>query len=480
MYQGGDTLPDIKPQPGPQTRFLATKADVAIYGGAAGGGKSWALLMEALRHTYNKDFGAVIFRRTYVQIKNEGGLWDESIKIYPLTGAKPRENDLYWRFPSGAAVSFSHVENDKTVLDYQGAQIAMIGFDELTHFTDYQFWYLFGRNRSVCGVKPYIRATCNPDADSWVAKLIEWWINQDTGYPIPERSGVIRWFVRLGANIVWADSPSELAGYVDVNNVPIPPKSFTFIPSKLTDNKILMRLDPGYIANLMALPFVERERLLSGNWKIRHGRNSFFDISLLMLEAKPVAYPTHCDSVYAIMDTASKTGTANDGTAVIWSARSKYGIPITILDWDITQIEGGSLIFWLPSIFARGEELARLCGAREGFLGVWIEDKNSGTILLQQAIRSNLAAYPIESALTALGKDERALSVSGYVQNGDIKISEFAYNKVVIYKDISQNHLISQIRGFSIGDKEEAKRADDLLDCFTYTVALGVGDREGF
>jgi predicted phage terminase large subunit-like protein len=270
----------IGPQPGPQTQFLASSADIVIYGGGAGGGKTYAELLEPTRHVGNKDFGCVIFRRTTPQITNEGGLWDESAKLFPLLGAKPREHDLEWKFPSGATVSMRHLEHDKTVLNWQGSQVPLFEFDELTHFTQKQFWYMLSRNRSMCGVKPYVRATCNPDADSWVAELIAWWINQETGYPIPERAGVLRWFVRIGDNIIWADRPQDLAEYQALNEdgvmAPIPPKSLTFIPAKLTDNRALMKADPGYMANLMALPSVERERLLGGNWKIRAAAGLLF------------------------------------------------------------------------------------------------------------------------------------------------------------------------------------------------------------
>lgn len=263
----------IRPQVGPQEKFLASPADIAIYGGSAGGGKSFALLMEPIRHIGNKDFGAVFFRRNSTQVRNEGGLWDESQKMYPDLRATSRELQLEWQFPSGASVSFSHLEYEKTVFNWQGSQIPLIGFDELTHFSEKQFWYMLSRNRSTCGVRPYIRATCNPDADSWVAKFIAWWIDQDTGLPIPERSGVLRYFVRIGETIIWASSPDELAHHTmpdeDGNQVPIPPKSVTFIAAKLTDNKALMQADPGYMASLLALPLVDRERLLGGNWKIR-------------------------------------------------------------------------------------------------------------------------------------------------------------------------------------------------------------------
>jgi predicted phage terminase large subunit-like protein len=261
----------IRPQPGPQTTFLSSPADIAIYGGAAGGGKTWALLMEPLRHVGNPAFGAVFFRRNLTQVRNEGGLWDESEKLYPHLSANPRSApDLSWSFPSGAGVSFAHLEHEKTIYNWQGSQIPLICFDELTHFSAKQFWYMLSRNRSMCGVRPYVRATCNPDADSWVAEFISWWIDQETGFAIAERAGKLRWFIRIGDTIIWADSPEELAHHVNpLTGEPIPPKSVTFIPAKLSDNAMLMAADPGYLANLMAQPTVERERLLGGNWKIR-------------------------------------------------------------------------------------------------------------------------------------------------------------------------------------------------------------------
>ena len=82
---------ELRPQKGPQEKFLETKADIAIYGGAAGGGKSWGILFEPLRHQLNGKFGCVIFRRTSVQVRNEGGLWDESNNIYPLFKARIAE-----------------------------------------------------------------------------------------------------------------------------------------------------------------------------------------------------------------------------------------------------------------------------------------------------------------------------------------------------------------------------------------------------
>jgi hypothetical protein len=152
---------------------------------------------------------------------------------------------------------------------------------------------------------------------------------------------------------------------------------------------------------------------------------------------------------------------------------------LTILDWDITQIEGGLLEAWLPSISRRLEELARTCRARRGSSGAWIEDKSSGTVLLQQAQRRGIQVESIKSRLTAMGKDERAISISGYVYRGQVKYSDFAYNKTAVYKQKSRNHLLEQIESFRIGDNKN-KREDDLLDTFCYGIAIGLGNSDGF
>jgi hypothetical protein len=152
---------------------------------------------------------------------------------------------------------------------------------------------------------------------------------------------------------------------------------------------------------------------------------------------------------------------------------------LLILDWDIVQIEGAILETWLPQVSRRLEQLTRLCHARNGSHGAFIEDKNSGTILLQQARRRKMLAHPIDSKLRAMGKDERAIPVSGYVHRGEVKYTEQAFNKTTVYKRKSRNHLLDQVESFRIGDKD-SDREDDLLDTFCYGIAVALGNSEGF
>lgn len=264
----------IKPQDGPQTDFMASSADIVIYGGAAGGGKTYGLLLDPMLHYHAKNFGAVIFRETSVQVTNEGGLWDTSMNLYPMFGGAPKEHKLEWHFPK-IAVSFAHLEYEKDVLNFQGAQIPWIGFDELTHFSENQFFYMLSRNRSTTGVKPRVRATCNPDPDSWVKRFISWWLDDEGRFPRPERSGKIRWFVRINDSIHWANSREEIYEKFGKSDE-IQPKSVTFIAAKLEDNKILMSRDPAYKANLLAMNRVDRLRLLYGDWNVRANAGSLF------------------------------------------------------------------------------------------------------------------------------------------------------------------------------------------------------------
>lgn len=277
---------EIRPQAGGQEQFLSTSADIAVFGGVAGPGKTFALLMEPLRHIDNPYFGTVIFRRTCPQITNEGGLWDTSEKIYPLCGKPirivesdggiPKFSTLEWVFPSGAKVKFAHMQFESDRFQWDGAQIPLIGYDQLEHFTWKQFFYMLARNRSTCGVIPYIRATCNPNPDHWLRSFMSWWIDDQTGYAISERSGIIRWFVIRNNEVFWADSKKEL---VTRFGSKAKPKSFTFILGRLHENKILLEENPEYEANLQALPEVDQQRLYGekgGNWNVRETAGSFF------------------------------------------------------------------------------------------------------------------------------------------------------------------------------------------------------------
>lgn len=252
----------LGPQPGPQSAFFRSPADILIYGGGAGAGKTWSVLSEPLRHIRNPDFNAVFFRRTSPQITNPGGLWDASLKLYPLFGAIPKQSYLKWVFPSGCHFVMRHLKLERNVLDWQGTELVYVGIDEITHFTPYQFWYIMSRLRSTSGIRPYLRGTCNPDADSHIRELLDWWIGDD-GTPNLRRAGRIRHLQRVDGEIRWYPYPQyDSDGRVAT-------RSLTFIPATIYDNPRLLQEDPNYLSNLKALPRVDRDRLLGGNWNVK-------------------------------------------------------------------------------------------------------------------------------------------------------------------------------------------------------------------
>jgi hypothetical protein len=348
-------MTEIRPQKGFQESALSTQADIAIMGGAAGVGKTHVLLMEPLRHIENKNFGAVFFRRTYAQIEMEGGLWDKSEMLYPGLGATPRIMSD-WTFPSGASISFSHLQYEKNLLDHQGTEYALILFDELTHFTQKMFFYLLSRNRSTCGVKPYVRATCNPDPNSWVASFISWWIDPETGFAIPERAGKLRYFFKLDDSFIWADSKKEIldqvpALYTIAKKQGVAPeeliKSVTFIPGNINENKILLETDPSYISNLLALGAEERARLLDGNWKISLDKRM-----IAVYEAVDRIFDNYVDNSGGKYITCDAARFGRDFAVImVWMGWEVVWITVMRLSdqWDITgEIEKLRMKFLIP------------------------------------------------------------------------------------------------------------------------------------
>lgn len=285
--------------------FLSTPADVAVGGGSAGAGKSFALLLEFTRHAHRPDWNGVTFRRTLQQVVAQGGLWDtaenlfSSMLVNTPAGAQPikiKQNKVAhtFTFAKGATLQFAHLQFEKDKLGWQGSQIGYLAFDELTHFTESQFFYLLTRNRSTSGISPYARATLNPQGEGWCKDMVSWYLYPDdypdsklAGLPIPERAGKLRYFTRYKGKYVWGNSreevltllPADVASGYALTDI----KSFTFIPGTLDDNKILTSTDPSYRANLLAQDEILVEQLLGGRWLAdRNDRSRLFDKTALL------------------------------------------------------------------------------------------------------------------------------------------------------------------------------------------------------
>jgi predicted phage terminase large subunit-like protein len=267
------TTPPIALQPGPQKQAAQSTADIIFFGGAKGGGKSRWGLHESAKWFDLAGHSSIIFRRTYPELTGDGSLWEEASKLYPLLGGEMVESKMRCRFPSGSSVAFRHLQHTKDAYAWNGKNIGDVFFDELPFFEEEQFWIVLSCQRALVGghaQRPRVRATMNPDPDSWVLQFVEWYLD-DAGFADPAKSGVIRWFGRRDGKLMWFASAAEaIAAGVDR------PKSFTFISSKIWDNPALLDARPDYLANLQALPPVEQARYLGGNWRVRAQAGDYF------------------------------------------------------------------------------------------------------------------------------------------------------------------------------------------------------------
>lgn len=415
--------PYLTPQPGPQTAFMCSPADIVIFGGAAGGGKSYALLMEGLRHKDIAGFSGVVFRKNYTQITASGGLWDAAGKLYgQVQGAKPKKTPkLHWLFsPSNARIHFAHLEREEDLMSWQGTEICYLAFDELTHFSRHQFLYMLSRNRSTCGIRPYVRATCNPDSDSWVADFISWWINQDTGYPIYERSGVVRYMCVVNDTIFWGSNPHELAQEHGVNVEEC--KSVTFIASKLTDNKVLMAKDPSYMANLKALAEVDKERLLYGNWKIRPAAGMYFKTeNFTFVDAVPKNIVAYARSWDLAATEPTPLNPDPDATAGVLMGLLDDG-RVIVLDVKRKQIKANDARNLLRN-------MAAIDQGKYKFVQITIpQDPGQAGKAQAQSLVSMLAGYSVEIVSPTGSKEVRATPFASQVQAGNVLILKGEWN----------------------------------------------------
>lgn len=272
-----DSSLNIIAQPGGQENALRSMADITIAGGNRGGGKSYMLLMEALKDVQKQGFSGLILRNERDDLTN---IIKQSNRLFPDYGTYFTSKDMmYWHFTAGGDLYFSYHAGDysKFEIRFQGREYNFIGVDEITHITYKKFQYIKSTLRNGLGLRNRILGTCNPDPDSWVAQFIDWWIDED-GNPIKGRDGKLRWCFMMGddvTDIIWGDTPEEVYGKCRHKLDPLLKKgddwhdfilSVTFIRAELDDNK---KLPKEYKAMLAGQSEEQVARDLLGNWKFK-------------------------------------------------------------------------------------------------------------------------------------------------------------------------------------------------------------------
>lgn len=258
---GRETL--FRPIPdSPQEEALQSSADITIFGGANGGAKTATLVAAGGRGVYHGDPGwtAAIFRRTYPELTQLGGVVDQSKKFYPNASERYNKNERKYEYPFGARVKFSHLQYEEDKEAWDGAELAFVGFDQLESFTRSQFTYLLGRLRCPDSkFQPHCFATCNPTAKShWLYEFLEWWFDDD-GYPDPDKAGVTRYYHRRDDEFVWVDGPDVLS------EDGLEPMSVKFIPATVDDNP---HVSDNYQRQLASLDDIDRQRKRFGRWGV--------------------------------------------------------------------------------------------------------------------------------------------------------------------------------------------------------------------
>jgi len=299
------------PNEGPQTEFLAAAETDVLYGGAAGGGKSYAMLVDPLRYAHRAAHRALIIRRSMPELRE---LIDKSRELYPkaFPGCKYREVEKLWNFPSGAKIEFGFLERDADVYRYQGQAYSWIGFDEITHLpTEFSWNYLASRLRTTDSeITPYMRCTANPGGVG-----AHWVKNRYIEPAEPDQS------------FVGKDGLTR-----------------KFIPARLEDNPFLAT-DGRYEQMLKALPPTQRKQLLEGNWDVNEGA-AFTEFSMEEHVIPPFQIPIHWDRVKGIdygyaSESACIWATVDpsDGTLIVYRELYRKGLTGEDLGYKITEME---------------------------------------------------------------------------------------------------------------------------------------------
>jgi len=458
-----------KPQAGKQTQFLESDADIVIYGGAVGGGKTYGLILCGLQLYFEglkkprTNCDCLTIRNRQIEMNKAGSVWKQATAIMEDLGYRAYQKPTEFRVARNSKWQFASLNSGKGARAYMGTQFACVLIDELTELDENDFWILVSRTRSAtAGVKPYIRATCNP-APNWVRDLLWYWIDTKgingeppTYLPIPEREGEKLYIVSFKEckyyfkcyNEAWAWIKKKVrAEEPNKKEVEIQkPLSLTFISATLNDNQELLKHDPTYLSKLS---FTDNNKAYQeGCWAF-NSPGKLFKLEWFNLFA---IEPADFDAKIITTDTACKTKTHNDYTVFqVWGLKGN----------KIYLIHQLRERFRIKLQMTLINHLVRHYKPQY----IVIEAAAAGFQMLEEMEDLNVMVHEVKRT-----KDKyfRAKQVQGYVEKGYVYIN----NQADYYLD-----FVSEVIAFSPENKNKQSQHDDQVDCFVDAVQTLLVDK---
>lgn len=444
-----------QPHPGPQTRALASSAFELCYGGQAGGGKSAWLLASPLRWIDRPEFRAIIFRRTFPELKK--GLAEKAWDIYPALGAT--HADYTWTFPSGAKLWLSNLEHEHDVQKHKGPEYQFIGFDELDSFLLSQYRYMISRLRSAAGIPIRLRATVNPDP-GWVRDRFAPWVRTSEEYTGPRvADGTVLHYEFDEATETEVIVPRRTALST----------SRQFIRARLEDNPTLTLNDPQYAQRLNLLDPVQRRRLKDGDWEAEYGSGVLFQQAWFpMATAAPLGIQRARFWDRAATEVKFSTKASMQPKAVNdpdWTAGVMMGREKSGRSWveDVARMRGKP--FDVEQIIKRTAEADELKYGRHGFAILLEQEPGASGVAEIATYLKLLARWHVVAVPAFRDKIRRAGAVSAQSQAGNITVLRGEWNGA----------FFRELEAFPTG------KHDDQVDGFSgaYNFLTGAPSSEG-
>ncbi|CAH9011429.1 terminase-like family protein [Vibrio phage 496E54-1] len=490
---------DVRPQEGKQSdvfRVIAEqKADFILLTGGRSSGKTELITMADLLFAGDANFRSVKFRRTYKQLTRAGGLWQKAHSQYKFFNAVPNKSDLIYKFPSGAETAFSYCDNMNDAESWRGSELSMIAFDEINHHEWDQISMLQTCLRSQADMSSMMIGTCNPDEDSWVYQLFlkGYYIDEETGFPIEERNGKIRYYIidPVTEKPVFADDleffeehyPEIIRPVNPVTGVQmyVEPKKFCFFSLCIWDNPIAQKLNPKYVAELVALPPYKRDTQLYGNWLAKATKNNMFKREFLRGLSNHEEYGFE----YVELPKRRTTCRAWDLAYTEPSQANKYpdytaSVKIHRCNKGYYYIDGG----WHPDLYDTPKdsndtkELGRFrknVGTRdEWMLKQARYDERKCTVIIPKASAAGKAefeqlkvmfvneGFKVNGAATGNAAGAKALRFYPFcsaAEQGLVFILKDTFRS-----DVTLEAFLTELEDFEEGFKSTSKRKDDWVD----------------